>query len=78
MYASKADGLNLGGLLAVEFLAMQFVELYRWQDIRKPGSVNMDPVFKGNSVPTLQPGCATAAERLRARAVSRCVRAPGG
>ena len=41
---AEADGLgvqvNLGGILAWEFLLMHWVEVRRWQDIRKPGSVN--------------------------------------
>ncbi|KIZ02809.1 Chlorophyll a-b binding protein [Monoraphidium neglectum] len=48
--------VNLGGLLAIEFLLMHWVEVRRWQDIRKFGSVNQDPIFKGNSVPNLEPG----------------------
>jgi light-harvesting complex I chlorophyll a/b binding protein 4 len=32
--------VNMGGLLAIEFLLMHFVEVRRWQDIRKHGSVN--------------------------------------
>ena len=35
---------------------MHFVEVRRWQDIRNHGSVNDDPIFKGNSVPNLEPG----------------------
>lgn len=31
---------NLGGILAWEFLLMHFVEVRRWQDIRKKDSVN--------------------------------------
>ena len=48
--------MNLGGLLAWEFLLMHWVELRRWQDIRKPGSVNTDPIFKNNSVPNPETG----------------------
>ncbi|KIZ07395.1 Chlorophyll a-b binding protein [Monoraphidium neglectum] len=48
--------VNFGGLLAIEFLLMHWVEVRRWQDIRKFGSVNEDPIFKGNSVPNLEPG----------------------
>ena len=32
--------VNLGGLLAWEFLLMHWVEVRRWQDIRKKDSVN--------------------------------------
>jgi light-harvesting complex I chlorophyll a/b binding protein 4 len=48
--------MNLGGLLAWEFLLMHFVEVRRWQDIRRHGSVNSDPIFKGNAVPNAEPG----------------------
>ena len=48
--------VNLGSTLAVQFLLMHFVEVRRWQDIRKPGSVNEDPIFKGNKVPNLETG----------------------
>ena len=48
--------LNLGGVLAWEFLLMHFVEVRRWQDIKNHGSVNDDPIFKNNSVPNLEPG----------------------
>lgn len=47
----QVSGLNLGGILAVEFCLMHYVEVRRWQDYKNPGSVNEDPVFKGNSVP---------------------------
>lgn len=32
--------INMGGLLAWEFLLMHWVEVRRWQDIKKHGSVN--------------------------------------
>ena len=32
--------VNMGGILAWEFLLMHFVEVRRWQDIRKKDSVN--------------------------------------
>ncbi|CAI7755065.1 unnamed protein product [Closterium sp. NIES-53] len=38
-------------LFAIEFILFNFVELLRWQDIKKPGSVSTDPF--GN---TLAPG----------------------
>ena len=34
------NGVNLGGILAWEFLLMHWVEVRRWQDYRVPGSVN--------------------------------------
>jgi light-harvesting complex I chlorophyll a/b binding protein 4 len=42
--------VNLGGILAWEFLLMHFVEVRRWQDIKKFGSVNEDPIFSGRAV----------------------------
>lgn len=48
--------LNLGGVLAWEFLLMHFVELRRWQDIKNHGSVNDDPVFKANKIANPEPG----------------------
>jgi len=35
---------------------MHWVEVRRWQDYKKPGSVNEDPIFKGYSVPNPEPG----------------------
>jgi light-harvesting complex I chlorophyll a/b binding protein 4 len=55
--------VNMGGLLAWEFLLMHFVEVRRWQDIRKHGSVN--EVRGGGGVPGV-PG--------RQRRRRRCVR----
>jgi light-harvesting complex I chlorophyll a/b binding protein 4 len=48
--------INMGGLLAWEFILMHFVEVLRWQDYKKHGSVNEDPIFKGNKVPNLEMG----------------------
>ncbi|KAK9820249.1 hypothetical protein WJX72_008057 [[Myrmecia] bisecta] len=53
---STAGGANLAALLGVEFLLMHWVEVRRWQDIRNHGSVNEDPIFKGNKVPNEEPG----------------------
>eukprot|EP00746_Dinoflagellata_sp_MGD_P154442 gnl/MRDRNA2_/MRDRNA2_84808_c3_seq1.p1 gnl/MRDRNA2_/MRDRNA2_84808_c3~~gnl/MRDRNA2_/MRDRNA2_84808_c3_seq1.p1 ORF type:complete len:214 (-),score=17.54 gnl/MRDRNA2_/MRDRNA2_84808_c3_seq1:543-1097(-) len=39
-------------LLAIEFILFHYVEIRRWQDLKNPGSVNQDPIFKQN---TLQP-----------------------
>mmetsp|Transcript_7523 Transcript_7523/g.22237 ORF Transcript_7523/g.22237 Transcript_7523/m.22237 type:complete len:271 (-) Transcript_7523:223-1035(-) len=50
------NGINLGGILAWEFLLMHWVEVRRWQDYKKFGSVNQDPIFKGNSVPNPEMG----------------------
>jgi light-harvesting complex I chlorophyll a/b binding protein 4 len=49
------------GSQAWEFLLMHWVEVRRWQDYKNFGSVNQDPIFKGNSVPNPEmgyPGCA--------------------
>eukprot|EP00242_Pyramimonas_sp_CCMP2087_P004387 CAMPEP_0198202554 /NCGR_PEP_ID=MMETSP1445-20131203/5730_1 /TAXON_ID=36898 /ORGANISM="Pyramimonas sp., Strain CCMP2087" /LENGTH=270 /DNA_ID=CAMNT_0043873537 /DNA_START=39 /DNA_END=851 /DNA_ORIENTATION=- len=47
---------NLGSLFAFEFLMMHYVEVRRWQDYKKFGSVNTDPFFPGNSVPNTEKG----------------------
>jgi len=39
-----------------QFCLMHFVEVRRWVDIRKHGSANDDPIFKGNRVPNAEPG----------------------
>eukprot|EP00271_Cylindrocystis_brebissonii_P013081 TRINITY_DN32655_c0_g1_i1.p1 TRINITY_DN32655_c0_g1~~TRINITY_DN32655_c0_g1_i1.p1 ORF type:complete len:252 (-),score=46.89 TRINITY_DN32655_c0_g1_i1:452-1207(-) len=38
-------------LFVIEFLLFHYVEVRRWQDIRFPGSVSEDPIFKGNKLP---------------------------
>jgi len=48
--------INMGGLLAWEFLLMHWVEVRRWQDYKNFGSVNEDPIFKGNKVPNPEMG----------------------
>eukprot|EP00878_Enallax_costatus_P000304 GHUV01000377.1.p1 GENE.GHUV01000377.1~~GHUV01000377.1.p1 ORF type:complete len:264 (+),score=85.78 GHUV01000377.1:141-932(+) len=50
------QNINMGGLLAWEFLLMHWVEVRRWQDYKNFGSVNEDPIFKGNKVPNLEMG----------------------
>lgn len=47
---------NILGLVAFEAFAMHYVEVRRWQDWRKPNSVNEDPIFKGNKLPDHEPG----------------------
>ncbi|OIW18499.1 hypothetical protein TanjilG_13251 [Lupinus angustifolius] len=37
-------------LLVIEFLLFNYVEIRRWQDIKNPGSVNQDPIFKQYSL----------------------------
>lgn len=51
------DCLNLSIFLqAWEFCLMHWVEVRRWQDYKNFGSVNQDPIFKGNSVPNPEMG----------------------
>ncbi|WIA12975.1 hypothetical protein OEZ85_006587 [Tetradesmus obliquus] len=50
------QNVNMGGLLAWEFLLMHWVEVRRWQDYKNFGSVNEDPIFKGNKVPNPEMG----------------------
>eukprot|EP00803_Ostreobium_quekettii_P006043 evm.model.scf_430.2 EVM.evm.TU.scf_430.2 scf_430:8833-11766(-) len=55
--AVKADlPFNPLGLVACQAFAMHYVEVRRWQDLRKPGSVNQDPVFSNFSLPDHEPG----------------------
>lgn len=48
--------INLGGLLAFEFLLMHWVEVRRWQDLKAHHSVDVDPIFTNNKVPNEQQG----------------------
>merc|ERR1712083_999246 len=38
-------------LLAVEFILFHYVEIRRWQDFKNNGSVDLDPIFKQNTLP---------------------------
>ncbi|XBI81539.1 hypothetical protein VPH35_090417 [Triticum aestivum] len=38
-------------LFVIEFILFHYVEIRRWQDIKNPGSVNQDPIFKSYSLP---------------------------
>nr|CAD1826453.1 unnamed protein product [Ananas comosus var. bracteatus] len=38
-------------LFVIEFILFHYVEIRRWQDIKNPGSVNQDPIFKNYSLP---------------------------
>lgn len=38
-------------LFVIEFILFHYVEIRRWQDIKNPGSVNQDPIFKQYSLP---------------------------
>jgi light-harvesting complex I chlorophyll a/b binding protein 4 len=50
------QNINMGGLLAFEFILMHWVEVLRWQDYKNFGSVNEDPIFKGNKVSNVEMG----------------------
>merc|ERR1712224_199004 len=43
-------------LLAIEILLLHYVELRRFQDFRKPGSVDRDPIFKDMKLPDHEVG----------------------
>ncbi|KAA0846904.1 hypothetical protein EYC93_28510, partial [Enterobacter hormaechei] len=43
-------------LFVIEFILFHYVELRRWQDIKYPGSVNQDPLFKQYSLPPNEVG----------------------
>ncbi|GMH42154.1 hypothetical protein BSKO_10073 [Bryopsis sp. KO-2023] len=47
---------NIIGIVAFQAFAMHYVEVRRWQDLRKPGSVNKDPIFSNYSLPEHEPG----------------------
>jgi hypothetical protein len=38
-------------VVAAQFLMMHYVEIRRWRDYQKPGSVDKDPLFAGNALP---------------------------
>ncbi|KAL5981250.1 Chlorophyll a-b binding protein 4, chloroplastic [Asimina triloba] len=38
-------------LFVIEFILFHYVEMRRWQDIKNPGCVNQDPIFKNYSLP---------------------------
>lgn len=55
--ATKVDlPINPLGLVAFEAFAMHYVEVRRGQDLKKPGSVNQDPIFKSYSLPDHEVG----------------------
>jgi len=55
--ATKTDSpFGIMGLLAFEFFAMHWVEVKRWQDFRKPGSQDKDPIFSQYSLPKHEVG----------------------
>jgi len=47
--AGKAEyPINVLSLLLIQFAAMNWAEVRRWQDFNNPGSVSQDPFFKDN------------------------------
>lgn len=44
------------GVVAAQFLMMHYVEIRRWRDWQKPGSVDKDPLFPGNALPSHEVG----------------------
>eukprot|EP00475_Leptophrys_vorax_P030599 TRINITY_DN45_c0_g2_i1.p2 TRINITY_DN45_c0_g2~~TRINITY_DN45_c0_g2_i1.p2 ORF type:complete len:253 (+),score=4.94 TRINITY_DN45_c0_g2_i1:197-955(+) len=81
--AGVADyGIDWRVLLAVEIAAIGWAEANRWADILNPGSVNEDPIFKGNRVkgtdvgyPGFDPlgmgfGEASAVKKIRAKEIA--------
>lgn len=72
--ATKTDSpFGIMGLLAFEFFAMHWVEVKRWQDFRKPGSQDKDPIFSQYSLPKHEV-CAPAA-LLSLASTTPCTRA---
>lgn len=50
--AGKADYFaSSSTLFVIEFILFHYVEIRRWQDIKNPGCVNQDPIFKQYSLP---------------------------
>jgi hypothetical protein len=45
-------GVDNRTLLAIEVFLFAWVELRRYQDMKKPGSTNQDPIFSNNSLPS--------------------------
>lgn len=45
-------GVDNRTLLAIEFFLFAWVELRRYQDMKKPGSTNQDPIFSNNTLPS--------------------------
>eukprot|EP00240_Pyramimonas_obovata_P015838 CAMPEP_0118921014 /NCGR_PEP_ID=MMETSP1169-20130426/414_1 /TAXON_ID=36882 /ORGANISM="Pyramimonas obovata, Strain CCMP722" /LENGTH=267 /DNA_ID=CAMNT_0006861661 /DNA_START=74 /DNA_END=877 /DNA_ORIENTATION=- len=55
--AVKADlPFPILGVVAAQFLMMHYVEIRRWRDFVKPGSVDKDPLFAGNAIPSHEVG----------------------
>ncbi|KAF8390145.1 hypothetical protein HHK36_024667 [Tetracentron sinense] len=43
-------------IFVIEFILFHYIEIRRWQDIKNPGSVNRDPIFKSYSLPPNEVG----------------------
>ncbi|MCA0772562.1 hypothetical protein KQW18_22905, partial [Vibrio vulnificus] len=43
-------------LFVIEFILFHYVEIRRWQDIKNPGSVDQDPIFKNYRLPPHEVG----------------------
>jgi light-harvesting complex I chlorophyll a/b binding protein 4 len=55
--AAKADlPIPILGVVGAQFLMMHYVEIRRWRDFQKPGSVDADPLFPGNNLPSHEVG----------------------
>merc|ERR1712187_477980 len=47
---------SISTLLGIEFLLFHYVEVRRWQDFNNPGSVDQDPIFRENKMPSHEVG----------------------
>jgi len=47
---------SISNLLAIEFILFHYVEIRRWQDFKKPGAVDNDPIFKQYKLPSHEVG----------------------
>ncbi|GFZ17576.1 light-harvesting chlorophyll-protein complex I subunit A4 [Actinidia rufa] len=54
--AGKSEYFASSTLFVIEFILFHYVEIRRWQDIKNPGSVNQDHIFKSNSLPPNEVG----------------------
>ena len=56
-HAGKAEYFaSSSTLFVIEFILFHYVEIRQWQDIKNPGSVNQDPIFKSYSLPPNEVG----------------------
>ncbi|KAG6501335.1 hypothetical protein ZIOFF_041214 [Zingiber officinale] len=55
--AGKAEYfVSYSTLFVIEFILFHYEEIRRWQEIKNPGSVNQDPIFKSYSLPPNEVG----------------------